>query len=178
LDCPAFVSTLNKLMGAGWAIPHGARLAIRTTRRGYVGLFLHAGSDPVNASNQQTMFGDGRTHTEYINVTWQLRDINCDGKREGGFNCIPGSHHATKVPSRSEAWKGSTNLLENPDQLWESGHLVIPEMRAGDLLFFMGAGMTHGADAWRADQDRCAILMNVWGANMIRGRRPIIAPKL
>jgi hypothetical protein len=24
LDCPAFVSTLNKLMGAGWAIPHGA----------------------------------------------------------------------------------------------------------------------------------------------------------
>lgn len=178
LDCPAFVLTLNKLMGAGWAIPHGARLGIRTTRRGDPGLFLHAGSDPVNASNQQTMFGDGRTHTEYINVTWQLRDVNCDGKRDGGFNCIPGSHHATKVPSRSEAWVGAINVLENPDSLWESGHLVCPEMRAGDLLFFMGAGMTHGADAWRADEDRCAILMNVWGSNMIRGRRPMIAPKL
>ena len=88
-------------------------------RRGDPGLFLHAGSDPVHATNQQTTFGDGRTHTEYINVTWQLRDVNCDGKRDGGFNCIPGSHHATKVPSRSEAWKGETNLLENPDPLWE-----------------------------------------------------------
>ena len=107
LDCPAFVLTLNKLMGAGWAIPHGARLGIRTTRRGDVGLFLHAGSDPVGASNQQTTFGDGRTHTEYINVTWQLRDVNCDGRRDGGFNCIPGSHHATKTPSRSEGWKGT-----------------------------------------------------------------------
>ena len=79
LDCPALVVTLNKLIGAGWAIPHGARLGIRTTRRGDVGLFLHAGSDPVGLTNQQTTFGDGRTHTEYINVTWQLRDVNCDG---------------------------------------------------------------------------------------------------
>ena len=82
------------------------------------------------------------------------------------------------MPSRSERWEGTTNLLENPDPLWESGHLVIPEMRAGDLLFFMGSGMTHGADAWRAKEDRRAILMNVWGPNAIRGRRPIIAPKL
>jgi ectoine hydroxylase-related dioxygenase (phytanoyl-CoA dioxygenase family) len=73
---------------------------------------------------------------------------------------------------------GTINVLENPDELWESGHLVIPEMRAGDLLFFMGAGMTHGADSWRADEDRCAILMNVWGPNMMRGRRPVVGPRL
>ena len=111
-------------------------------------------------------------------MTWQLRDVNCDGRRDGGFDCIPGSHHATKVPSRSEAWQGGTDLLENPDPLWESGHLVIPEMRAGDLLFFMGAGMTHGAGAWRADQDRCGILMNVWGANIATGEFVIKCPSL
>ena len=55
-------------------------------------------------------------------------------------------------------------------------YLVIPEIRAGDLLFFMGAGMTHGADSWRADEDRCAILMNVWGAKMTGGRRPVVGP--
>jgi len=54
----------------------------------------------------------------------------------------------------------------------ESGHLVVPSMHAGDLLLFMGSGQTHGADAWRAEEDRSVVLMNIWGPNRMRGRRP------
>lgn len=80
--------------------------------------------------------------------------------------------------SRRNAESGEPDgLYINPDPLYDSGHLVTPEMRAGDLLFFMGSGQTHGAEAWRAEEDRCGVLMNVWGPNMIRGRRPVL-PKL
>jgi hypothetical protein len=44
---------------------------------------------PAGPSNLLTWFG-GRVHCEYINVAYQLRDVNCDGRRDGGFNCIPG----------------------------------------------------------------------------------------
>jgi ectoine hydroxylase-related dioxygenase (phytanoyl-CoA dioxygenase family) len=92
---------------------------------------------------------------------------------------IPGSHKASMTMPESDRRRGvgneggPTGLWINPGPLQESGHLVLPAMRAGDLLLFMGSGQTHGAEAWRAAQDRCAVLINIWGPNMIRGRRPI-----
>jgi hypothetical protein len=179
LDCPALVHCLNWMMGAGWTLAHGS-LGIRTARRGEAGGHLHGINSPPRASNLLTWF-DGRTHCEYINVAYQLQDVNCDGRRDGGFLCIPGSHKASKPlpddPRTAPAsMRGGTDGL-----LWESGHLVSPSMRAGDLLLFMGNGQTHGVDAWRAEEDRCCVLMNIWGPNMMRGRRPKLSgdrPKL
>ena len=58
---------------------------------------------------------------------------------------IPGSHHASvPLPNsnrRREGQSGPDGLWLEPGPLWESGHLVLPAMRAGDLLFFMGSGM-------------------------------------
>lgn len=59
------------------------------------GLHLHAGGSPSRPSNLLTWF-DGKTHCEYINVAYQLQDVNCDGQRDGGFNCIPGNHLVIK----------------------------------------------------------------------------------
>lgn len=82
----------------------------------------------------------------------QLRDVNCEGRRDGGFNCIPGSHRAS-VPfpdsvRRASGSDGPDGLFLDPDPLWDSRHLVLPEMRAGDLLFFMGAGMVRYCTNW------------------------------
>jgi hypothetical protein len=49
------------------------------------------------------------------------------------------------------------------------------------LLLFMGNGQTHSVDAWRAKEDRCCVLMDIWGPNMMRGQRPKVSgdrPKL
>ena len=39
-------------------------------------------------------------------------------------------------------------------------------------LLFMGATQTHGAEPWRSEQPRMAVLHGVWGARMVGGRRP------
>jgi hypothetical protein len=81
LDCPALVSRLNWMMGAGWAVPHiGRHMGIRTTRRGDVGLFLHAAATPVGPTNQMTWF-DGHCHCEYVNVTYQVTYARSSGFR-------------------------------------------------------------------------------------------------
>ena len=98
-------------------------------------------------------------------MAYQLRDVNCDGRRDGGFvstqhpahflavdplfpdtdlaslgqNCIPGSHKASKrLPGKLSAVTSAgtsrpDGLFIDPQELWDSRHLVVPEMRAGDL---------------------------------------------
>jgi ectoine hydroxylase-related dioxygenase (phytanoyl-CoA dioxygenase family) len=178
LDEPRLVKTLRWMMGAGWVMgPPG----LRTANEREQGLFLHVGGHPSVTSNLIN-FKRGVHMTDFINIAWQLTDVNC-GHIDGGYICIPGSHRASvglPFSKHTASWMDPDGgprpppdgFAIEPLPLVESGHMVRPTMRAGDVLLFMGASQTHGADRWRSKEPRRAILHGVWSARYIDGRRP------
>jgi hypothetical protein len=125
---------------------------------GTSGHALHDGNEPISPSRGY-QFKNGRSYAETVTVTWQLRDVE---PGLGGFAAVPGSHK-TQYPM-------PPGIRTCDEQM---GLVVQPVMKAGDVLFFMDGGMTHGALAWHNPVSRRGVLVKYqsknsnWGGGVI-----------
>jgi ectoine hydroxylase-related dioxygenase (phytanoyl-CoA dioxygenase family) len=138
---PQVVVRLNEMCGKGWRLDHGPQF--NNAVKGTVGLTLHGKGDPhgeaVGYKNQGDLLYCGG-----LTVSWNLTDCPAGG---GGFVCAPGSHKS-KYPLPD-------GVVTCDD---DGGAVVQPELRAGDVLFFMDGAQTHGTHPWRNDHDRRSLL--------------------
>ncbi len=152
---PAVVSRLN-WMGASGYRTGGATVFCAV--EGTSGHSLHDGNEPISPSRGYA-FKNGRSYCETVTITWQLRDVEPD---LGGFACVPGSHK-TQFPQ-------PPGVRTCDDTM---GLVVQPTMKAGDVLFFMDGGCTHGALAWKNPEPRRGVLIKYqsknsnWGGGVI-----------
>lgn len=138
---PQVVARLNVMCGKGFRLDHGPQF--NNAIKGTAGLTLHGAGDPHRdyvAYHHQ----NGNTYCGGVTVTWNLTDCP---ENKGGFACVPGSHKS-KYPMP----KGVRNCDE------DMGTVINPEIKAGDILFFMDGAQTHGTHPWQNDHDRRSIL--------------------
>jgi len=138
---PVVVKYLNVMCGKAFRLDHGPQF--NNAVKGTTGLTLHGAGDPHReyvAYHHQ----NGMTYCGGVTVTWNLTDCPA-GK--GGFAAVPGSHKS-KYPMP----KGVRNCDE------DVGTVVNPDIRAGDVLFFMDGAQTHGTHPWQNDHERRSIL--------------------
>ena len=152
---PAVVQRLNWMGGSGYRTT-GATVFCAV--HGTSGHSLHDGNEPMSPSRGY-YFKNGRSYAETVTITWQLRDVE---PGLGGFACVPGSHKTQyAMPSGIRTCDDTMGLV------------VQPVMKAGDVLFFMDGGCTHGALAWKNPVPRRGVLIkyqskNVnWGGGVI-----------
>jgi hypothetical protein len=144
---PAVVHRLTWMGGSGFRT--GGATAFCAVQ-GTSGHALHDGNEPMSPSRGYG-FKNGRSYCETVTVTWQLRDVE---PGQGGFACVPGSHK-TQYPMP----RGIRTCDET------MGLVVQPVMKAGDVLFFMDGGCTHGALAWKNPVPRRGILIKYQSKN-------------
>ena len=96
-----------------------------------------------------------------VTVTWNLTDCPAGG---GGFACVPGSHK-----SRFEMPTGARNCDA------DMGTVIQPEVRAGDVLFFMDGAQTHGTHPWQNDHERRSVPA---GRTAIRANLGFASPEI
>lgn len=152
---PAVVDRLNWMGGSGYRTG-GA--TVFCAAFGTSGHSLHDGNEPMSPSRGY-YFKNGRSYCETVTITWQLRDVE---PGLGGFACVPGSHKTQySLPP-------GVRTCDEP-----MGLVVQPAMKAGDVLFFMDGGCTHGALAWKNPVPRRGVLIKYqsknsnWGGGVI-----------
>ena len=152
---PTVVHRLNWMGGSGYRTT-GATVFCAV--QGTSGHSLHDGNEPMTPSRGY-YFKNGRSYAETVTITWQLRDVE---PGLGGFACVPGSHKTQyAMPPGIRTCDDTMGLV------------VQPTMKAGDVLFFMDGGCTHGALAWKNPIPRRGVLIkyqskNVnWGGGVI-----------
>ncbi len=152
---PAVVGRLNWMGGSGYRTG-GA--TVFCAALGTSGHSLHDGNEPMSPSRGY-YFKNGRSYCETVTITWQLRDVE---PGLGGFACVPGSHKTQySLPP-------GVRTCDEP-----MGLVVQPAMKAGDVLFFMDGGCTHGALAWKNPVPRRGVLIKYqsknsnWGGGVI-----------
>ena len=152
---PTVVHRLNWMGGSGYRTG-GATVFCAVD--GTSGHSLHDGNEPVSPSRGY-YFKNGRSYCETVTIAWQLRDVE---PGLGGFACVPGSHK-TQYPMPPG--------IRTCDETM--GLVVQPTMKAGDVLFFMDGGCTHGALAWKNPIPRRGVLIKYqsknsnWGGGVI-----------
>lgn len=152
---PAVVQRLNWMKGSGYRTG-GATVFCAV--EGTSGHALHDGNEPLSPSRGY-VFKNGRSYAETVTITWQLRDVEPD---LGGFAAVPGSHK-TQYPM-------PPGIRTCDDTM---GLVVQPTMKAGDVLFFMDGGCTHGALAWKNPIPRRGVLIKYqsrnsnWGGGVV-----------
>ena len=149
---PQVVSRLNIMCGKGFRLDHGPQF--NNAVKGTAGLTLHGAGDPHRpfvAYHHQ----NGKTHCGGVTVTWNL--TNCP-EGGGGFACVPGSHKS-KYPMP----KGVRNCDD------DLGTVIQPEIRAGDVLFFMDGAQTHGTHPWQNNHERRSVLCKYASRTATRG---------
>ncbi len=152
---PAVVHRLNWMGGSGYRTG-GATVFCAV--QGTSGHSLHDGNEPMSPSRGY-YFKNGRSYCETVTITWQLRDVE---PGLGGFACVPGSHKTQYSSPRGIRTCDDT-----------MGLVVQPVMKAGDVLFFMDGGCTHGALAWKNPIPRRGVLIKYqsknsnWGGGVI-----------
>ena len=130
--------------------------------KGGSGHSLHDANEPLNPGRGY-VYQNGRSYCEAVTVSWQLRDVPAG---LGGFACVPGSHKAQyRVPP-------GVRSCDDP-----MGLVVQPEMKAGDVLYFMDGGQTHGALAWKNEIGRRAILIKYSSRNFNRSGGEMVHPE-
>lgn len=145
---PALVERLNWMSGSGFVVD-AARAIIY--EKGTAGHGVHSGPYPGSARSIYAM-QNGRTYCETINVAWQLRDV---GAGDGGFFGIAGSHKTNHpVPEGVRSLEDERGLLRHV------------EMKAGDLVIFMGSAQIHGAYPWQSEIPRRAVIFNYVSRNL------------
>lgn len=136
------VSRLQVMCGKGFRLDHGPQFI--GGLKGTLRHALHGAGEPhrpyVSYHNQ-----NGHTHVGGVTVTYNLADAGPD---DGGFACVPGSHKS-RYPMPD-----GVRTMEN-----DMGVVAKPNVKAGDVLFFMDGAQTHGARPWMADHGRRAILI-------------------
>ena len=152
---PAVAHRLNWMGGSGYRTG-GATVFCAV--QGTSGHSLHDGNEPMSPSRGY-YFKNGRSYCETVTVTWQLRDVE---PGLGGFACVPGSHKTQySMPPGIRTCDDTMGLV------------VQPVMKAGDVLFFMDGGCTHGALAWKNPVPRRGVLIKYqsknsnWGGGVI-----------
>ena len=152
---PVVVHRLNWMGGSGYRTG-GATVFCAV--QGTSGHSLHDGNEPMSPSRGY-YFKNGRSYCETVTITWQLRDVE---PGLGGFACVPGSHKTQFSTPRGIRTCDDT-----------MGLVVQPVMKAGDVLFFMDGGCTHGALAWKNPVPRRGVLIKYqsknsnWGGGVI-----------
>ncbi len=152
---PDVVHRLNWMGGSGYRTG-GATVFCAV--EGTSGHALHDGNEPMSPSRGY-YFKNGRSYAETVTITWQLRDVKPE---LGGFACVPGSHKTQYSMPRGIRTCDDT-----------MGLVVQPVMKAGDVLFFMDGGCTHGALAWKNPIPRRGVLVKYqskntnWGGGVV-----------
>ena len=151
----AIVQRLNWMGGSGCRTGGGN---VFCAVEGTSGHSLHDGNEPQSPSRGYA-FKNGRSYCETVTIAWQLRDVESD---LGGFACVPGSHKTQfSMPPGIRTCDDTMGLV------------VQPTMKAGDVLFFMDGGCTHGALAWKNPIPRRGVLVKYqsknsnWGGGVI-----------
>ena len=145
---PEVVQRLNWMGGNGYRCG-GATVFCAV--EGTSGHALHDGNEPMSPSRGYD-FKNGRSYAETVTITWQLRDVE---PGLGGFACVPGSHKTQYSMPRGIRTCDDT-----------MGLVVQPVMKAGDVLFFMDGGCTHGALAWKNPIPRRGVLIKYQSKNV------------
>ncbi|MBT4139692.1 MAG: hypothetical protein HOE48_17365 [Candidatus Latescibacteria bacterium] len=149
---PAVVARLNWMKGGGYRAD-GATVFCAV--EGTSGHALHDGNEPMSPSRGY-YFKNGRSYAETITITWQLRDVEAG---LGGFAAVPGSHKTQyAMPPGIRTCDDTMGLV------------VQPAMKAGDVLFFMDGGCTHGALAWKNPIERRGVLIKYQSRNSNWGK--------
>ena len=148
---PAVVMRLNVMCGRGFRLDHGPLLIAGV--KGTEGMTMHGAGDP-HRSYVAYHHQNGEMHCGGVTVTWQLYDVNAG---DGGFGCVPGSHK-----SRFPMPEG----VRTADD--DMGLIVQPEMKAGDVLFFMDDALTHGTLPWTVDRPRRSVLFKYAARSAVR----------
>ena len=151
----AVIQRLNWMKGSGYRTG-GATVFCAV--EGTSGHALHDGNEPMSPSRGY-YFKNGRSYAETVTITWQLRDVEPD---LGGFAAVPGSHKTQySMPPGIRTCDDTMGLV------------VQPVMKAGDVLFFMDGGCTHGALAWKNPIPRRGVLIKYqsrnsnWGGGVV-----------
>ena len=145
---PAITHRLTWMGGSGFRC--GGPTAFLSVK-GSSGHALHDSNEPLNPSRSY-VFKNGKSYCEAVTVAWQLRDVN---EADGGFACVPASHKSKyAVPA------GVRNCAD------DMGAVVQPEIRAGDILFFMDGAQTHGTPPWRHEHERRSVLFKYAGGRL------------
>ena len=130
--------------------------------KGTSGHSLHDSNEPLNPGRGY-IYQNGRSFCEAVTVTWQLRDVV---EADGGFACVPGSHKAYyRMPRGVSSCDDHMGLVKHV------------EMKAGDVLFFMDGGTTHGTLAWKSDISRRGILHKYSSRNFNRSGGELTHPE-
>ena len=148
-----------------WMGASGGRMGGATafcSVQGGSGHSLHDANEPLNPSRGY-VFQNGRCYCEGITVTWQLRDVP---PGLGGFACVPGSHKARY------AQPGGVKSCDD-----DMGLVVQPEMKAGDVVFFMDGATTHGALAWKNPISRRGVLIKFSSRGFNRSGGEMVHPE-
>ncbi|MCZ6635055.1 MAG: phytanoyl-CoA dioxygenase family protein [bacterium] len=147
-----------------WMGGSGARMSGETafcSVKGTSGHALHDSGEPMYPP-MGYQFQNGRSYSEAVTTTWQLRDVEPD---LGGFACVPGSHKAKyPMPPGVHACDDHMGLVKQ---------LV---MKAGDVLFFADGAMTHGTTAWKNPIPRRGILIKYSSRSFHRAGGEMVHP--
>ncbi len=155
---PAVEHRLNWMGGSGGRTGGGTAFC---AVKGTSGHSLHDSNEPLNPTRGY-VYHNGRSYCEAVTVTWQLRDV---GEADGGFACVPGSHKAYyALPGCVRSCDDHMGLVK---------HVA---MKAGDVLFFMDGGTTHGTLAWKSDISRRGILHKYSSRNFNRSGGDLTHP--
>ena len=145
---PVVVQRLNWMMGSGYYLSRARAIHYE---RGTSGLHIHSTPEPATPRNTYAL-QNGRAYSEQVNVNWQLVDTR---QGDGGFVCVPGSHKANyPVPE-------ALTLCEE-----EMGMVKHVEIKAGDVLIFMGASQSHGAYPWMNETPRRGVIITYKSRNL------------
>ena len=145
---PAVVQRLNWMGGSGYRTG-GA--TVFCAGQGTSGHALHDGNEPMTPSRGY-YFKNGRSYAE----TSQLLGNYAMWSRTGRFCMCAGSHKTQySMPRRH------SDVLMIQWVWWSQ-----PVMKAGDVLFFMDGGCTHGALAWKNPIPRRGILIKYQSKNV------------
>lgn len=159
LGHPAVEHRLNWMGGSGGRTGGGTAFC---AVKGTSGHSLHDSNEPLNPTRGY-VYHNGRSYCEAITVTWQLRDVT---EADGGFACVPGSHKAYyPLPPGVRSCDDPMGLVK---------HVA---MKAGDVLFFMDGGTTHGTLAWKSAISRRGILHKYSSRNFNRSGGELTHPE-
>lgn len=138
---PRVIAALRVMCGKGFRLDHGPQFIGGLA--GNPNHNLHGAGNPhkpVVAYHHQ-----GEPYVGGVTVTYALAD---SGETDGGFACVPGSHKSKyDMPPGVRTFEDDLGVVEKPN------------VKAGDVIFFMDGAQTHGARSWRADHARRAILL-------------------
>ena len=144
IDHPAIVSRLNWML-AGGSVTSTLNANLLMMSQGSVGQVIHSGVTNPTAAGHHYAYRNGRVMAgASLNVAWQLTD---SPPGSGGFVISPGSHKSRWGLPHAVRWADDRSTLRAVN------------MEAGDVLFFLGSSVAHGAVRWEREEWRSVLLL-------------------